>query len=130
MLQIADFIAERYRKVAEIGIGRNTTIAELLRERGVKVIATDIMPVTKSFEFYIDDILNPRIEIYNGVELVYSIRPPPELFSAIRGLAKMINADCLIKPLYGDYCDGRILNYRGVNFYFWKRNHGGKKVSD
>ncbi|MEM4524368.1 MAG: UPF0146 family protein, partial [Archaeoglobaceae archaeon] len=80
MLQLVDFIAERYRKVAEIGIGENKKIAELLKKRGVKVIATDIRPINTSVEFYIDDVSNPNFSIYKGVELVYSIRPPPELF--------------------------------------------------
>lgn len=132
MLQIADFIAARYRKVAEIGIGENTAVAEALKRRGVKVIATDIKNVKSPVEFYIDDILNPRIEIYIGVELIYSIRPPLELFNAIRRLAEKLNADCLIKPLYGDYCDGRIVNYKGASFYFWKnrKEHGSETVSN
>lgn len=121
MLQLADFIAQRYRRVAEIGIGNNVAIAELLKSKGVSVIATDVRKVKTSVEFYIDDVWNPRLEIYRGVELVYSIRPPPELLPAIRRLSELLNADCLVKPLYGDYYDGELMNYRGISFYLWRR---------
>ncbi|MCQ4153470.1 MAG: hypothetical protein HA489_05970 [Archaeoglobales archaeon] len=122
MLRLAEYIANRYKKVAEIGIGGYTAVAEYLSSKGVKVIATDIRDVQTGVEFFIDDVRNPRISLYNGVELVYSIRPPPELFKSIRELAMRLNADCIIKPLYGDYTDGRIVNYKGLEFYLWNRN--------
>jgi len=122
MLRLAEYIAERYKKVVEIGIGNYTAVAEYLSSRGVKVIATDVREVQTSVEFFIDDIRNPRISLYNGIELVYSIRPPPELFKSIRELASKLNADCIIKPLYGDYTNGRFVNYKGLGFYLWNRN--------
>ncbi|MEM1578500.1 MAG: UPF0146 family protein [Archaeoglobaceae archaeon] len=123
MLALAEFIAERYRKVAEIGIGSNKALAELLASKGVKVVATDIKTVKTSVEFYIDDIFKPKIEIYRGVELIYSIRPPPELFEPILELSRILNADCIIKPLYGDYFNGELVNYKGLSFYLWRRNN-------
>ncbi|MFN3384564.1 MAG: UPF0146 family protein [Archaeoglobaceae archaeon] len=122
MLPLAEFIAQRYKRVAEIGIGNNVAIAELLKSKGVSVVATDIKKVNTSVEFYLDDVFNPRLEIYRGVELIYSIRPPPEMFHAIIRLSKLLDVDCIIKPLYGDYCDGKLVNYKGVSFYIWKRN--------
>ncbi|MEM2727039.1 MAG: UPF0146 family protein [Archaeoglobaceae archaeon] len=122
MLRLAEFIAERYKKVAEIGIGNYTTVAEYLSSKGVKVIATDIREVRAKIDFFIDDIRNPKIHLYGGVELVYSIRPPPELFESIRKLANQLKADCIIKPLFGDYADGKLVNYRGLSFYLWKQN--------
>ncbi|MCX8172194.1 MAG: UPF0146 family protein [Archaeoglobaceae archaeon] len=123
MLSLAEYIAERYEKVAEIGIGNYKEVAEFLASRGVKVIATDIREVQSTVEFYVDDICNPKLEIYEGVELVYSIRPPPELYECIKGLAKKLNADCIIKPLFGDFADGPLVNYKGLTFYLWKRNN-------
>jgi len=122
MLSLAEYIALRYRRVAEIGIGNYTAVAEYLASRGVKVIATDIRDVKTNVDFFIDDIRDPKIELYRGVELVYSIRPPPELFSFIKQLANRIEADCIIKPLHGDYADGRLVNYRGLGFYLWKKS--------
>ncbi|MEM0303448.1 MAG: UPF0146 family protein [Archaeoglobaceae archaeon] len=124
MLRLAEFIANKYKKVAEIGIGNYTEVAEFLISRGVDVIATDIRPVReKRFKFFIDDIRNPNIQLYSDVELVYSIRPPPELFSFIKTLANKLDADCIIKPLYGDYADTELVNYKGLAFYLWRRNN-------
>lgn len=124
MLRLAEFIADRYRRVAEIGIGNYTKVAEYLVSRGVDVIATDVKPVTeKKLKFFVDDITSPNIKLYDNVELVYSIRPPPELFSFIKMLANRVNADCIIKPLYGDYADGELVNYKGLAFYIWRRSN-------
>lgn len=122
MLPLAEYIAKRYKRVAEIGIGNYTAVAEYLASKGLKVIATDIREVKTTVEFFVDDVRNPNIELYQGVELVYSIRPPPELFASIRNLAARLNADCIIKPLFGDYADGVLINYKGLGFYLWSRN--------
>lgn len=122
MLRLAEYIAHRYKKVAEIGIGNYTMVAEYLASKGVKVIATDLREVRTNVDFFIDDIREPKIEIYYGVELLYSIRPPPEIFNCIKGLAERLNVDCIIKPLFGDYADGNLVNYKGLGFYLWKKN--------
>lgn len=122
MLQLAEYIAERYRKVAEIGIGNYTAVAEFLSSLGVEVIATDLRRVHTKVNFYLDDIREPKLELYRGVELVYSIRPPPELFIYILRLARLLKADCIIKPLFGDFADGKLINYKGLSFYLWKQN--------
>lgn len=125
MLRLGEFIANRYKRVAEIGIGNYTKVAEYLVSRGVDVIATDIKPIIqeRGFKFFIDDIKNPNVQLYGDLELVYSIRPPPELFRFIKTLANRLNADCIIKPLYGDYADGELVNYKGLAFYIWRRNN-------
>ncbi len=124
MLRVADYIAKNYMgKVVEVGIGRFTAVAELLAKRSFEVVATDIVKrnVPEGCKFYLDDITNPNLEIYEGVSLIYSLRPPPELFSAILKVSQKVGADCLIKPLYGDYMDGKIVNYKGVQFYLIRR---------
>ena len=121
MLRLAEFILNNYSgKVVEVGIGNYSKVAEFLAERGLKVITTDIVTREPSVEFHIDDVTNPDPDIYQGPELVYSIRPPPEIFDAIISLSKRISADCIIKPLYGDYPGGRLVNYRGLAFYLWR----------
>ena len=84
---------------------------------------TDIVKrdVPEGCRFYLDDITSPKIQIYKGASLIYSIRPPPELFSAILMVSQKIGADCIIKPLYGDYMDAKIVNYKGVQFYLVRR---------
>ncbi|MBO8179266.1 MAG: hypothetical protein H0Z19_02100 [Archaeoglobus sp.] len=124
MLQVADYIAENYSgKVVEVGVGRFTAVAEILAKRGFEVVVTDIVKrdVPEGCRFYLDDITSPKIQIYKGASLIYSIRPPPELFSAILMVSQKIGADCIIKPLYGDYMDAKIVNYKGVQFYLVRR---------
>ncbi len=124
MLQIADYIAETYSgKVVEVGIGRFTAVAELLVRRGFEVFATDIVELDApdGCRFYVDDVTKPDLKIYSGASLIYSIRPPPELFPAIVEVSRKVGADCIIKPLYGDYMEEKIVNYKGVHFYLIRR---------
>jgi hypothetical protein len=124
MLRLAEFISRNYSgKVLEVGIGNFTAVAEELASNGLSVVATDIVKrrVPKGIEFHVDDIRHPKLEIYGGVKLVYSIRPPPELVKYILRVSMAVEADCIIKPLYGDYFDGELVNYRGLPFYLFRR---------
>ncbi len=126
---IVEYISSRYARVAEIGIGYNSCVAEGLLRRGVEVIATDLrrVEVPEGVKFFVDDVMNPRIEMYRGVELIYSIRPPPELYSFIKSLAKSVGADCLIRPFGNEYSpDGRLVNYKGERFYVWMKEDFAK----
>lgn len=122
MLRLSEYIFEKYcRKVVEVGIGNFSAVAELLASRNFYVVATDIVKrqVPENVEFYVDDIRNPELKIYEGASLVYSIRPPPEIVNDIVKVAKIIGADCIIKPLYGDYFDGELINFKGLPFYLF-----------
>lgn len=123
MLAIAEFISSRYSgKVVEVGIGNYTAVANFLLKSGFEVVATDVKErkVPEGCKFYVDDITTPNLRIYEGASLIYSLRPPPELFSPLLKLSRAIKADCLIKPLYGDSMDSKIVNYKGVSFYLVK----------
>ncbi len=125
MLRIAEFIAKNYSgKVVEVGIGNFTAVAEYLAKRGFEVVATDVVKrrVPEGVRFYIDDVSSPKLDIYRHSSLIYSLRPPPELYGHILRVAKEVGADCLIKPLYGDYYDCRIINYKGLSFYLRRGN--------
>ncbi|MET1124929.1 MAG: UPF0146 family protein [Archaeoglobaceae archaeon] len=124
MLALAEFIARRYSgKVVEVGIGSYVKVAEELVKRGLDVYATDVVvrKVPRGVRFFLDDVTSPKMEIYEGASLVYSIRPPPELYSAIARVAELVGADCIIKPLH-EVPRGRLLNYRGVSFYLIERH--------
>jgi len=120
---IAKYIAENYSgKVIEVGIGRNWTAAQILAERGFEVIAVDILDMKSNgkIKYFIDDVTNPDLEIYRNANLIYSIRPPVELYPHIIKLAKIVGADCLIRPLGNEFPDGgRLVNYSGEWFYVW-----------
>jgi len=122
---IVDYIAKRYDgKVVEVGIGWMFEVAKSLARRGFKVVATDIrrIDVPEEIEFHIDDITNPDIGIYEGASLVYSLRPPLELYPHIVRVARTVGADCLIRPFGNEFStDGRLVNYGGERFYVWLR---------
>ncbi len=122
MLQIAEYISKRYSgKVVEVGIGYNWIVALKLKENGFKVVATDIKPIPiRDVEFYIDDITAPKLEIYSNSSLVYSIRPPPEIVPYILKVAKVVNADVLIRPFGNEFYSGKLVNYKGERFYIWR----------
>ncbi len=121
MLRLAEFILKNYSgKVVEVGIGNYTEIAEFLAERGLDVVATDVIERETWVNFFVDDIQKPNLRIYEGAELIYSLRPPPEIFNDIISVAKKVGADCIIKPLYGEYPGGRLVNYRGLAFHMWR----------
>lgn len=120
---IAEYILENYsEKVVEVGIGRMHELAKTLSDKGLKVIATDIIDLgpISDFEYVKDDIFNPDINIYSGASLIYSIRPPIELFSPIKAVSSIVKADCLIRPLSNEFpSNGRLINYRRERFFVW-----------
>ncbi len=108
MIELAKFILETFKpkKVVEVGIGNYLDIA-LMLSKHCKVVATDVrrINVPMSIEFYVDDIMNPHIKIYEDADLIYSIRPPVSLISYIARVARKIKANMLILPLKTDYFD-------------------------
>lgn len=116
---LTDFIAGRYQKAAEIGIGHFPDVACALLEKGIKVFATDIHPFHyAAFRVYADDITSPDLALYDGTEVLYSMRPPLELVPYMEKLAKMIPADLIIKPLASEYPDGWIcLRWENSTFF-------------
>lgn len=124
--EIADFILRQYSgKVVEVGAGFMPDVALLLRQN-LMVVATDKeehslegLPVTK------DDIFSPRMEIYEGASLLYSIRPPTEIQVAMGRLAVEIKADVLIRPLNDEIAELRgfcrtLINSGDARFYIFR----------
>lgn len=118
---LIDFISERYRSVAEIGIGKLPLISYSLINRGISLFATDIYPISfKGIKVIRDDITKPDISLYKGVQVLFSIRPPPELAPYMINLADKISADLIIKPLSSDFLNGRFTCYKNSTFFFWE----------
>ena len=118
---LGEYIANNYSgKVVEVGVGSYYEVAEYLKRRGFKVITVDISP--KREETVKDDVLNPRIKIYEGASLIYSIRPPYEIQESIIKLAEKIGCDAIIVPLKSEIIEGgKLTTYRGVSFYVFRR---------
>ena len=129
VLRLVDYIARNYRgKVVEVGIGFYWDVAIALSERSFDVIATDVKDISigkRGIKFVVDDISNPDLEIYRGAILIYSIRPPPELFEAIKRTAISVGADAIVKPLHNEFPDGwDLVNFNGLSFYVSKVRKG------
>ena len=127
---IVKFIKENYfGKVVEIGVGLHYNVAIKL-SRWFKVIVTDIIDVDQIEEkirgIYVrDDISNPRLSIYAGASLIYSIRPPIEIQTDILNLAHEVGASSLIRPLGSEVVDDirlTLKNFGRAAFYLTRED--------
>ena len=69
-------------------VDKNPEVVKYLRKRG--------------FKAFQDDITNPRLHLYRGADLIYSVHPPPELLPYLIRLAERVKAALLVKPLSED----------------------------
>ena len=111
--EIAELIANLYpdaEKIVEIGVGSAPwtllNLRKLLPKTILLAVDVDQDSIMKLRELglnaEIDDILNPRIELYQKSNLIYSIRPPMELINPMSKVAEKVGADILIFPLSED----------------------------
>jgi len=128
-----EYVCKNYasaRKVVEVGVGRDTGVLEGVAKciEG-EIFGTDIEPIADGNVTVLkDDILEPKLELYLGSDLIYSIRPPPELLPHIEKLAYDVGANLIIRPLVTDsvgvcsfFKSRRLVNYKGAVFYLFKR---------
>ncbi len=121
MLPIAEYVSEFYSgKVVEVGIGYNWKVALRLKDLGFEVVATDLKPIDVPVEFYVDDVTDPKVEIYEGASLIYTIRPPPEIVPYVLRIAEVVKSDVIVRPFGNEFYDGRLINYKGERFYLWR----------
>ncbi len=110
---IAEFIALKCgnaSKIVEIGVGFQFDVAIALKKRlpNTSIVVVDVNPdaVEEAKKLgltaYVDNILTPNMEIYEGASLLYSIRPPPELISHICETAKKLECPLIIRLLSGE----------------------------
>ena len=94
---------------------------KMLSEKdNITLIKTDISPDNESI--IKDDITNPNLELYNDVDIIYSIRPPSELQPYLVKLAEKIDAMLIIKPLTGEELNTprvkmKLKNFKKASFY-------------
>lgn len=139
---LVEFIAESYRKakkIVEVGVGAYPWIAKGLKDRlrETKVVVTDtsketLATIKKAFpelEVVYDDILKPRLAVYEKADLIYSSRPPAEIVYYILNLASEVGCDVLIRP-YSDEEGGygypkeegwRLKTHRRAVFYWLRK---------
>jgi hypothetical protein len=126
---LAEFIARNYSgRVVEVGAGHFAGVALALTEHGLDVTLTDKEErVLGSLSIEEDDIFSPRLELYLGAGLLYSIRPPLEIQLAMGLLAAKIGADVLVRPLMDEVANlpgfsKRLVNSGETSFYLFKRS--------
>ncbi|MBQ2666271.1 UPF0146 family protein [Methanobrevibacter sp.] len=117
-------VGEKRVKIAEIGVGKFDKISdELSKHENITVIKTDILP--KDSTVIEDDVTNPNLDLYDGVDIIYSIRPPGELQPYLVRLAQKTDSQLIIKPLTNeDLNTGKVKmklkNFRKASFFILK----------
>ena len=105
---IVDFVKDNYnRKIVEVGVGQRVNVAEKLKEKmpTTEVLVTDTQEsVIRSYNgssvrAIVDNVFSPRLQVYQGASLIYSLNPPMEMIPAMEKLAKDVGADLLVKPM-------------------------------
>ena len=112
-------------KIVEIGAGKFQTISKNLSENeNIDIIMTDIDPANENI--IKDDVFNPDMTIYEGADILFSIRPPAELQEAIMKIRDEVNATLIIKPLFNEDLNMKtkkmkLKNYNRASFYIYER---------
>ena len=126
---LADYIAQNYSgQVVEVGAGHFAHVALLLAARGLQVMLTDREErLLAGLKVEKDDIFSPRLELYRGAGLIYSIRPPLEMQLAMGDLAAKVGADVLVRPLMDEVAQlpgfsRRLVNWREASFFLFIRD--------
>lgn len=105
---IGEYIAGRYRRVVEVGVGNNPEAARLVAAAGALVLCTDIRPGIRHDGLAVatDDIFEPDLRLYEGADLIYAVRPGVEMVPPLIALARRVDSDLLVYHLgceiYGD----------------------------
>lgn len=115
--------------VVEIGVGYYFKVAKALQDYGIKVTVIDIKrdvierAKREGLNAQLEDIFDPKLDIYGYVDLMYSIRPPRDLQYQLLKLSKEYRVPLLVRPLSGEFViDGlKLVNYRGEVLYLYEQ---------
>lgn len=119
----AEYIALKYpraRKIMEVGVGRDFSVVNELKRllNGAEIIPVDI----EGRGAVRGDVTVSKSSLYRGADLIYAIRPNPELYPHLMKIAKKAEADLIIRPFSLDPGPrkGELVNYKGSSFYVYK----------
>ncbi|MBP7410355.1 UPF0146 family protein [Methanoculleus sp. 10] len=98
---IGEYIAGRYRRAVEVGIGNNPDAARVIAAAGGLMLCTDIRPGIRhdGLTVVTDDIFEPDHRLYAGADLIYAVRPGVEMVPPLIALASRTNCDLLVYHL-------------------------------
>ena len=117
---LVDYIPVKYSNAVEIGIGHFPDVAFALLERDVHLFATDILPFHYTgLKVVVDDITQPNLSLYKKIDLIYSLRPPPELIPYVIRLARILSANLIVKPLSSEHPGGQLIRHGNTAFFIW-----------
>jgi hypothetical protein len=95
--------------LVEVGVGRRPGLARELARRGARVTVTDVAPFdyggshgSGTVTFVVDDVTDPEMAVYTGVEAVYARRLPPELQRPTWRVARTVGCPLLFTTLGTD----------------------------
>lgn len=120
---VAEYVST-FGKAVELCSGYYAEVAKLLHKAGKLVCVCDINEEARSkfsklgIKFVVCDIFDPCLDILEycrKADVVYSIRPPPELWNSIAKLAENCNCVCVIRPMKFDLC-----NVKGFKLEYYK----------
>lgn len=119
---VSYIVRNKYSRCAEIGIGRFPDAALALVREGVSVFATDVQPYACPDLVVIrDDVMQPDLALYDKVDLIYSLRPPPELVPYMEQLAEKVSSDLIVKPLASECpLKGQLTGSGNAAFFLWR----------
>ncbi|PKL65338.1 MAG: hypothetical protein CVV32_04955 [Methanomicrobiales archaeon HGW-Methanomicrobiales-3] len=121
---VAGYLAGRYMRAVEAGIGRNTVAAEMLAEKGLLLRCTDIreQELPQQLLYARDDLFSPDLSLYTGADVIYSIRPAIEMVPPLVDIARAVNCDLVVYHLgFEQYDDGGEIIDCGVILHrYWK----------
>ena len=125
---LAEFIVRNYTgRVVEVGVGHRADVAlQLALCPSLSVVVTDVEErLLGSLRVAKDDIFSPRLDLYRGASLLYSIRPPLEMQLAMGALAASVGADVLVRPLGDEVAElpgfsRRLVNAGEARFYLFR----------
>jgi uncharacterized protein len=95
------YIASHYLHAVEVGIGKNTTAADMLARAGVLLRCTDVKHLEHPahLNFVRDDVFDPDPSLYEGADVIYAIRPAIEMVPPLMAIARMANSDLIVYHL-------------------------------
>jgi uncharacterized UPF0146 family protein len=108
--ELVDWIKQNYsdaRKIIEIGVGHRIDVAQQVSEAlpRAEILVTDTNEqLVRSrkpgrIRAIADDVMFPRLNLYQGASLIYSLHPPGEILHALEKLAIGIGADLWVVPI-------------------------------
>lgn len=98
---IGGYLAGRYTRAVEAGIGINTVAAEMLAENGALLRCTDIreQELPLCLHYARDDLFLPDLSLYQGADVIFSIRPAIEMIPPLLDIARAVNCDLVVYHL-------------------------------